>query len=306
LADHESISDSRPATITAALAFQTFGDLMISTHGGITAQLLPLNAALFNCFDPIDDEGADLVRDKPKMPETVFDGTGYGSDTFEEPEAGKTKKLARRATGKKPAAVIEPLDGKLSDEQRVEFYTRAYEPSEFDKAQRIAAWNCTRLTKGSPSECHLRTKVTPLQSSARLKANSQSAISVGVTWIKARAQAVGKHNVAFAEEVDLRELSLVGEGCCHQAYASLIDANDSPSLKASVNSPSFKLESVAHNLRTTFRKKMRTLEALTERITALQQMPQPVRSMTVYDHNALDTQRIQQMQNARRAQLRNM
>jgi HK97 family phage prohead protease len=136
-----------------------------------------------------------------------------------------------------------------------------------------------------------------------VESNSQSAISVGVTWIKAREQAVGKHNVVFAEEVDLREVSLVGEGCCHQAFASLIDANDSPSLKASVNSPSFKLESVAHNVRTQFRKKMRTLEALTERITALKQMPEPVRSMTAYQHNALDTQRIEQMQSERRAML---
>jgi HK97 family phage prohead protease len=137
----------------------------------------------------------------------------------------------------------------------------------------------------------------------KVESKSQSAISVGVTWIKTRAQTIGKHDVVFVEEVELREASLVGEGCCPQAFATLIDANDSPSLKDSVNSPSFKLESVAHNVRTSFRKKMRTLEALTERITALQQMPQPVRSMTAAESNALDTQRIEQMQSERRASL---
>jgi hypothetical protein len=112
---------------------------MISTDGGSTAQLLPLNAALFNCFDPIDEEDTDnaglLDEDKPKKaPETVFYGTGYGSDTFEVPEAIKKKK--KTATKKKEKEFVAPFDDKISDEQRVEFYTRAYDPSDFDKTPR--------------------------------------------------------------------------------------------------------------------------------------------------------------------------
>jgi HK97 family phage prohead protease len=100
----------------------------------------------------------------------------------------------------------------------------------------------------------------------------QSAISVGITWSTERTDVIGKHKVkvAFVEQAELTEASLVAEGCCEQAFAYLIDANNSPSLKNSINSPSFKLESVAHNVRTQFRKKMRTLEALTERITEMQ------------------------------------
>ena len=108
------------------------------SDGGITAPLFPLHPHQFKCFDPIDEEDtdADLIEDRPKKkPETVFDGTGYGSDTFEEPDGSKKKK---KKTAKKKAKPIiaAPLDDKISDEQRVEFYTRAYEPSDFDKTPR--------------------------------------------------------------------------------------------------------------------------------------------------------------------------
>jgi hypothetical protein len=108
------------------------------SDGGITAPLFPLHPHQFKCFDPIDEEDtdADLIEDRPKKkPETVFDGTGYGSDTFEELDATKKKK---KKTAKKKAKPIiaAPLDDKISDEQRVEFYTRAYEPSDFDKTPR--------------------------------------------------------------------------------------------------------------------------------------------------------------------------
>jgi hypothetical protein len=108
---------------------------MISTDGGITAELFPLHAGLSNCFDPIDEDDSDLLDDKPKKkPETVFDGTGYGSDTFEEPETKKKKK--KTANKKKTHEVVAPLDNEMSDQQRVEFYTRPYEPSDFDKNPR--------------------------------------------------------------------------------------------------------------------------------------------------------------------------
>ena len=53
---------------------------MISTDGGTTAPLFPLRPDLFNCFDPIDEEGtdADSLDDKPekakKSESTLFPG----------------------------------------------------------------------------------------------------------------------------------------------------------------------------------------------------------------------------------------
>jgi HK97 family phage prohead protease len=135
----------------------------------------------------------------------------------------------------------------------------------------------------------------------KVESNSQSAISVGITRSIERTEKIGKHDVVFIEHAELRECSLVGEGCCEQAFATLIDANDSPSLKASVNSPSFKLESVAHNVRTQFTKRMRALEALTERITILQQSPPTQSMMTADQLNRLETDRIQRLQSGRRA-----
>jgi HK97 family phage prohead protease len=136
----------------------------------------------------------------------------------------------------------------------------------------------------------------------KVESNSQSAISVGITRSTERSETFGKHKVVFIEQAELTEFSLVAEGCCEQAFACLIDANDAPSFKDSINSPSFKLESVAHNMRTQFRKKMRKLEALTERITALQVTP-PLKPMTANQSNKLTTENYDQMRTARRAKL---
>jgi hypothetical protein len=123
---------------------------MISTDGGIAAQLVPLDSSLFNCFDQIDDD--DSRNDKPKKPETIFDGTSYGSDTFEEPEIAKPKKAATKPA-KNAAAVIEPLDNKLSDTQRVDFYTRPYEPTGFDNGPR-PQWTSPRAANDNQKRKH--------------------------------------------------------------------------------------------------------------------------------------------------------
>jgi hypothetical protein len=108
---------------------------MISTTTADVTALLPLNAAMFNCLNPLDEDDidADLLDDGPKKPETVFDGTGYGYDTFEKPETSKKKKPVNKTTARKNAAVIEPLDETITDKRRVEFFTRPYVPSDFDK-----------------------------------------------------------------------------------------------------------------------------------------------------------------------------
>jgi hypothetical protein len=108
-----------------------------ATTAAVTA-LLPLNATLFNCFDPIDEDDSDpdLLDYNPKKPETIFDGTGYGYDTFEKPETSKRKEPVKKTAVKKNAAVIEPLDATITDKRRVEFFTRPYVPSDFDKSPR--------------------------------------------------------------------------------------------------------------------------------------------------------------------------
>jgi HK97 family phage prohead protease len=134
----------------------------------------------------------------------------------------------------------------------------------------------------------------------KVESNSQSAISVGITRSKERTEAVGKHKVIFISQAELTESSLVAEGCCEQAFAYLIDADDAPMLKDSVNSQSFKLESTAHNLNTQYRKRVRQLAKLTDRISELQQMADDDRALMTFVSRQSDFDRIE----ALRAQAR--
>jgi hypothetical protein len=76
---------------------------MISTDGGIAAPLYQFNDSIpgeFKCFDPIDEDDTgddDLIEDKSKKVETVFFGTGFGSDTFVTPEPAKKKETLKKA-----------------------------------------------------------------------------------------------------------------------------------------------------------------------------------------------------------------
>jgi HK97 family phage prohead protease len=141
----------------------------------------------------------------------------------------------------------------------------------------------------------------------KVESKSQSAISVGVKFVKTRDQVVGKHNVVFVQEADLIELSLVAEGCCTQAYASLIDANESPSLKDSINTPLFKLESMTHNVRVQGNKNRRRLLALSDRLAVLQtgtRYDEPhLVAMTSDQCNRLMTERYERLQSDARARL---
>jgi hypothetical protein len=125
----------RPATAQRGVGHFEIGEFMISaTTADITA-LLPLNAAMFNCFDPIDedDSDTDLLDDKPKKPETIFDGTGYGYDTFVTPEPTKKKKAVKNKAANK---IPKPLEEYTTGERRIDLLTRTYEPSGFDKEPR--------------------------------------------------------------------------------------------------------------------------------------------------------------------------
>jgi HK97 family phage prohead protease len=136
-----------------------------------------------------------------------------------------------------------------------------------------------------------------------VKSNRQSAISIGITRSKERTETVGKHQVVFIEQADLRECSLVAEGCCEQAFAYLIDINDAPSLKDSINSPSFKLESTAHNLHTQYRKRAREFAALTNRISELQQTVDDDRAHMTFASHCSDFDTVEALQKAARRRL---
>ncbi len=96
--------------------------------------LATLHAGMFNCFDAIDEEDtgdADLIEDKPrKAPETGFDGTGYGSDTFVTPEPAKKNEVVKKKAANDNR---EPLEEYTTGERRIDLLTRTYEPSGFDR-----------------------------------------------------------------------------------------------------------------------------------------------------------------------------
>jgi HK97 family phage prohead protease len=98
----------------------------------------------------------------------------------------------------------------------------------------------------------------------------QACISVGITRTKERKKTVGRHSVTFIESAELRECSLVAAGACDQAFARLIDANHSPSLRDSVNSIPFQIESGMHNIKTQREKLAARIQALQDRTAALE------------------------------------
>ena len=67
---------------------------MISTDGGIAAAP---PAFEFNCFDPIDEDDIDESIDAtPIKPFTLFDETGFGSDTLVTPESTNKKQATKK------------------------------------------------------------------------------------------------------------------------------------------------------------------------------------------------------------------
>jgi hypothetical protein len=81
---------------------------------------------------------SEVFDDTPIKATTLFDATSYGSDTFEKPDASKKK--TKPATKTKKRLVAAPLDETISDQERVEFYTRPYEPTDFDKPPPAPTW----------------------------------------------------------------------------------------------------------------------------------------------------------------------
>jgi hypothetical protein len=116
--------------------FQTWGFSLLNTNTDFTAQLLPLNAAEFNCFDiDEDDPDTDLLDDTPKSV-PLFDATGYGSDTFEKPVAKTKTPSTSKAKSKKTE--YPALPEYTTPERRIKLLTRIYEPSDFDKSRQSA------------------------------------------------------------------------------------------------------------------------------------------------------------------------
>jgi HK97 family phage prohead protease len=137
----------------------------------------------------------------------------------------------------------------------------------------------------------------------KVESKSQSAISIGITRSTERTETVGKYKVVFIERAELAESSLVAEGCCEQAFAYLIDVDDAPPLKDSINSASFKLESTAHNLHTQYRKRMRQLAKLTDRMNELQQTVDDDRALMSFASRQSPFESIEALQKAARRRL---
>ncbi|MFC7700915.1 HK97 family phage prohead protease [Bradyrhizobium sp. GCM10028915] len=103
----------------------------------------------------------------------------------------------------------------------------------------------------------------------KVESGRQACVSVGITRTKERTETVGSHKVIFIESAELRECSLVAAGACDQAFARLIDANHSPSLKESVKTTPFKIDSGLHNIKTQREKNTSRIESLRGRLDAL-------------------------------------
>jgi hypothetical protein len=106
---------------------------MISTDGGVTTELLPLNATEFNCFDTIEEDDIDKsVGDPPIKATTLFDATSYGSDTAVTPEPAKRKRAAKKTAANDN---VSPLEDYTTVDRRVNRLARTYEPTAFDKSR---------------------------------------------------------------------------------------------------------------------------------------------------------------------------
>jgi HK97 family phage prohead protease len=98
----------------------------------------------------------------------------------------------------------------------------------------------------------------------------QACVSVGITRTEERQEKVGEHTVTFISKADLRELSLVALGACSEAFARLIDLNYALSLRDSIASLPFKIESSVHNAKAQQGKTTARLDRLNERLAALE------------------------------------
>ncbi|MGY4502384.1 HK97 family phage prohead protease [Bradyrhizobium sp. GM24.11] len=103
-----------------------------------------------------------------------------------------------------------------------------------------------------------------------VESGKQACVSVGITRTKERTETIGRHKVTFVEKAELRELSLVAAGACEQAFARLVDAAHNPSLKESVESTPFKIDSGLHNAKTQRDKITARMESIRARLNALE------------------------------------
>jgi HK97 family phage prohead protease len=104
-----------------------------------------------------------------------------------------------------------------------------------------------------------------------VNSETQSAISIGVTRIKERTERVGNHRVIFIEKAKIDEVSLVKAGACEVAFARLVDAKYSPSLKDSAKSKPFAIERGMHDLKVQHSKVADRLDVIARKLSALEQ-----------------------------------
>ena len=137
-----------------------------------------------------------------------------------------------------------------------------------------------------------------------VKDGKQASVSVGITHKKSRRETVAGRSVIFVECAELREVSLVAEGACQQAFARLVDANHAPSLKASIDSVPFKIDAAIHNIKRQAAKNQARFDALAKRLDALEATaPQTKRKWPSWAESnhmqSEETERLQQLARSR-------
>lgn len=134
-----------------------------------------------------------------------------------------------------------------------------------------------------------------------VESGKQACVSVGITRTKERTETIGRHKVTFVESAELRELSLVAAGACEQAFARLVDAAYSPSLKESVGSTPFKIDSGLHNAKTQREKFTARMESICGRLDALEGRAETFSASTGPDRGGVAT-RLPTLEESNRAQ----
>jgi HK97 family phage prohead protease len=137
----------------------------------------------------------------------------------------------------------------------------------------------------------------------------QTSISVGFTQLGARNEVHFGHTVTHIYEAEIREISVVPVGACKTAFVRVIDANNEPPLRASVNSTMFGIEYDLHSIKIGKEDIDTDIDSLKRRLSALQagiDTDEPhlvARSMTPDQSNRIQTQQYDDMISARRTML---
>jgi HK97 family phage prohead protease len=198
-----------------------------------------------------------------------------------------------------------------------------FEPTAFDlyfaSGKRPEFWighDKTKVVGSNVELCLLNEGVAfrfPLPNTACGKAvrdmvlsGERTSISIGFTELNGRDEIHFGHNVHRIVEASVREVSLVTTGASKAAFARIINANAEPPLHESVNTTMFGLEFDLHNVRRLSDDNQFSLRQLKRDLLLLQDEDDshnPIKPMTMDQHNRLQTEQYESLRAQRRAVL---